>query len=53
MWILITIVVLVVLGVAYVAVRQARHPVAPGRRLDGDAQAQQDGAYRGHASGNP
>lgn len=44
---LLVFVALVVLLVAYVWRQQVRHPVAPGRHLDPEAQAQQDGRFEG------
>ena len=51
MWIMVTVAVLLVLGVAYVGVRQARHPVPPGRHAGADAQAQQQGKFWGLGNG--
>lgn len=47
MWILVSIAILLVLGAAYVGVRQARHPVAPGRHPSRDAQLEQQGKFWG------
>jgi len=51
MWIIVAIAILLVLGLVYVGVRQARHPVPPGRHTDAEARAQQQGKYWGGSAG--